>query len=141
MSCDYLSVEDVLAIHADQIERYGGSQGVRDQAGLESAISRPQSGYYDGIIPEAAAMWESLSQNHPFVDGNKRTSFAATHAFLFINGVQITADQDKTYSFVMDAFERKEMNFSTLEKWLSENTMEREASQDRQLAEKKTRKK
>lgn len=125
MNRDYLSVDDVLDIHTDQIERYGGSQGVRDQAGLESAVSRPQSGYYSSAVQEAAALWESLSQNHPFVDGNKRTSYAAMHSFLFINGVKITANQDQAYEFIMDAFERKVMNFSTLEGWLQENTQER----------------
>ena len=125
MTSDYLGVEDILDIHADQIERYGGSHGVRDQAGLESAVARPQSGYYDNLVSEAAALWESLSQNHPFVDGNKRTAFASTHGFLFINGVEITADQDQTYEFIMDAFERQEMNFDTLETWLENNTQER----------------
>ena len=125
MTSDYLGVEDILDIHANQIERYGGSHGVRDQAGLESAVARPQSGYYDDLVSEAAALWESLSQNHPFVDGNKRTAFASTHSFLFINGVEITADQDQTYEFIMDAFERREMNFDRLETWLQNNTQER----------------
>jgi death-on-curing family protein len=78
----YLTVAEVLAMHADQIERYGGSQGVRDQGLLEAALYRPQTGYYAGLIEEAAALWESLAQNHPFIDGNKRTAFAATYTFL-----------------------------------------------------------
>ena len=74
---DYLTVADVLAIHADQIERYGGSHGLRDEGQLVAALFRPQTGYYADLIAEAAALWESQSQNHPFVDGNKRTAFAA----------------------------------------------------------------
>jgi death on curing protein len=83
---DYVTVAEALAIHADQIERYGGSAGVRDQGLLEGALFRPQTGYYPSLTEEAAALWESLSQNHPFVDGNKRTAFAITYTFLAING-------------------------------------------------------
>ncbi|OYV67429.1 MAG: death-on-curing protein, partial [Acidiphilium sp. 21-66-27] len=75
---DYLTVIEVLAIHADQIERYGGVHGVRDPGQLEAALYRPRTGYYADLIDEAAALWESLAQNHPFIDGNKRTAFAAT---------------------------------------------------------------
>jgi death-on-curing protein len=78
---DYLTIADVLAMHADQIERYGGADGIRDPGQLEAALFRPQTGYYPDLIAEAAAMWESLSQNHPFVDGNKRTAFAASIPF------------------------------------------------------------
>ena len=74
----YLTVVEVLFIHADQIKRFGGSEGLREMGALESALFRPQSGYYKDVIEEAAAIWESLSQNHPFVDGNKRTAFAST---------------------------------------------------------------
>ena len=83
---DYVTTVEALAIHADQIERYGGLAGVRDQGLLEAALFRPQTGYYPNLIEEAAALWESLSQNHPFVDGNKRTAFAITYTFLAING-------------------------------------------------------
>ena len=69
---DYLTVAEVLAMHTDQIERYGGSHGVRDQGLLEAALFRPQTGYYADLIEEAAALWESLAQNDAFIDGNKR---------------------------------------------------------------------
>lgn len=75
---DYLTLAEVLAIHDDQIERYGGSAGVRDCGLLEAALFRPQTGYYADLIEEAAALWESLAQNHPFIDGNKRTAFAVS---------------------------------------------------------------
>jgi death-on-curing family protein len=83
---DHLTVAEVLAIHEDQIERYGGTQGVRDRGLLEAALYRPQTGYYADLIEEDAALWESLAQNHPFIDGNKRTAFAVTYTFLVING-------------------------------------------------------
>ena len=79
---DHLTVADVLAIHADRIDRYGGSHGVRDIGLLESALHRPQTGYYEGLVAEAAALWKSISQNHPFVDGNKRAAFACAYTLL-----------------------------------------------------------
>src|SRR6202166_188445 len=115
---DYLTVAEVLAMHADQIERYGGSHGVRDQGLLEAALYRPQTGYYADLIEEAAALWESLGQNHPFIDGNKRTAFAATYTFLEINGVRLTADAQQTYVFVAALYEANQFIFNKLVPWL-----------------------
>lgn len=115
---DYLTVAEVLAIHADQIERYGGSPGVRDQGLLEAAIYRPQTGYYADHIEEAAALWESLSQNHSFVDGNKRTAFAAAYTFLAINRLYLTADAQQTYLFVANLYKANEFRFDRLVPWL-----------------------
>jgi death-on-curing protein len=117
----YLSVVEVLAMHVDQIERYGGSHGVRDPGLLEAAIYRPQTGYYADLIEEAAALWESLAQNHPFVDGNKRTAFAATYTFLAVNGAQITADSKTTYAFIAGLYERNQFSFNELVSWLREH--------------------
>src|SRR6202040_3234450 len=94
---DYITVAEVLAMHTDQVERYGGSHRVRDQGLLEAALYRPQTGYYADLIEEAAAVWESLAQNHAFIDGNKRTAFAATYTFLAINGVRLTVDAQEAY--------------------------------------------
>ncbi|MBP9090522.1 type II toxin-antitoxin system death-on-curing family toxin [bacterium] len=115
---DYLTLVEVLAIHADQIERYGGLPGVRDFGLLESALYRPQTGYYADLIEEAGALWESLAQNHPFVDGNKRTAFAATYTFLSINGVSYTAAAEETYSFIFDLYKREAFNFADVVPWL-----------------------
>jgi death-on-curing protein len=115
---DYLTVAEVLAMHADQIERYGGSQGVRDPGLLEAALFRPQTGYYADLIEEAAALWESMSQNHPFIDGNKRTAFAATYTFLAINGARLTAEALETQDFVLALYERNQSTFDNLEPWL-----------------------
>jgi len=119
---DYLTVAEVLAIHADQIARYGGSSGVRDYGLLESAILRPQTGYYQDVVEEAAALWESLSQNHPFLDCNKRTAFAATYTFLAINGLELIAGAEETYAFMIDLYERGEFRFEHLATWLRDHT-------------------
>jgi len=122
MSFDYIRVDDILIIHADQIKRYGGSEGIRDPGLLESALFRPQTGHYPTLIDEAAALWESLSQNHPFVDGNKRTAFAATYVFLSINGLDITASDEKTQEFVLGLYNTSSITFDNLRAWLGENT-------------------
>lgn len=109
-------------MHADQIDRYGGSGGLRDPGQLESALFRPQTGYYADLIEEAAALWESLSQNHPFVDGNKRTAFAATYTFLAINRYRLTADADAIYTFVAALYEQQRFEFDALAAWLREYT-------------------
>ncbi len=111
---DYLALVEALAMHADQIERYGGSHGLRDGGLLEAALFRPQTGYYTDLIEEAAALWESLSQNHPFPDGNKRTAFAAAYTFLAINGARLTADARETQDFVLALYERNRFTFDEL---------------------------
>ena len=115
---DYLTMAEVLAMHADQTERYGGSPGVRDQGLLEAALYRPQTGYYADLLEEAAALWESLAQNHSFVDGNKRTAFAAMYTFLAINGLYVTADAEKTYLFVDNLYKANQFRFEKLVPWL-----------------------
>ena len=122
MTRDYLTLADVLAIHADQIATYGGAEGVRDPGLLEAALFRPQSGYYADTIAEAAALWESLSQNHPFVDGNKRTAFAATFTFLAINGIDLTASADEAWTFLSRLYDRREFAFEVLDAWLRNHT-------------------
>ena len=95
---DYLTVADVLAIHTLLIERYGGASGIRDLGALEAALFRPQTGYYDDIVAEAAALLESLAVNHPFLDGNKRVAFAAADVFLRINGYRIVRPPLQIYA-------------------------------------------
>ena len=118
---DYLVIAEILAIHDDQIERYGGSKGVRDPGQLEAALFRPQTGYYADLIEEAAALWESLAQNHPFIDGNKRVAFAVTYTFLAINGAQLMVDADTTYAFISGLYETHTFDFAHLNDWLRDN--------------------
>ena len=98
-----------------------GSQGVRDAGLLEAALYRPQTGYYADLVEEAAALWESLAQNHPFIDGNKRTAFAATYTFLAINGAQLTTDAGEAYAFISGLYEAGTFRFDNLEPWLRRN--------------------
>ncbi|MDB6086194.1 MAG: doc, partial [Gammaproteobacteria bacterium] len=85
---------------------------------LESALHRPQTGYYDSIVHEAAALLESLIQNHPFVDGNKRVAFAVADVFLHINGHGLTANSDSIYDFMMQLFEQQTFDMEHLVPWL-----------------------
>lgn len=122
MTTVYLTVAEAIAIHDDQITRFGGSHGVRDMGQLEAALFRPQTGYYPDLIAEAAALWESLSQNHPFVDGNKRTAFAVMFTFLAVNGMALTADEAAVTKFLMPLYDRSAVSFDKLEPWLRNNT-------------------
>mgnify|MGYP006432374515 FL=1 len=119
---DYLTLAEIETIHADQIERYGGSPGLRDPGQLEAALYRPQTGYYADLIAEAAALWESLSQNHPFVDGNKRTALAAAYTLLTINGIRMTAGADELWAFLDHHYSASTFSFEVLDAWLRENT-------------------
>ena len=91
---EYVTTADALFFHKVLIERYGGSTGVRDVGALEAALHRPQTGYYDTIVHEAAALFESLLQTHPFIDGNKRTAFIAMELFLDLNGFELNASDE-----------------------------------------------
>ena len=110
-----------MAIHDAAVHEFGGSLGLRDMGALASAIMRPQIGYYDGLIEEAAALLESLAMNHPFVDGNKRTAFYATDSFLRRNGSFIDCDNDETHAFFMRLFETNSFRFAELREWLVEH--------------------
>ncbi len=120
MTSDFPTVEEVVAIHDIAVDEFGGSLGLRDAGALESAIMRPQLGYYDGILDEAAALLESLAMNHPFVDGNKRTAFFATDTFLRKNGRYIDCDNDEAYAFIMQLFATNSFRFAQLREWLEE---------------------
>mgnify|MGYP001552515014 FL=1 len=119
---DYLTLADILAIHDDLIDRYGGSKGLRDPGQLEAALFRPQTGYYDDLIAEASALWESLAQNHPFVDGNKRVAFASMYTFLAINGVTVTATADQAWDFISGLYADGAFQYDRLEPWLRQHT-------------------
>jgi death-on-curing protein len=102
----FLTLDEALALHGDQIERYGGSPGLRDLALLESAIAAPQATfggeYLHTSMPEmAAAYLFHLVKNHPFVDGNKRVGLAAALAFLGLNGLWLEADPDALADLVI----------------------------------------
>lgn len=85
---------------------------------LESALFRPQSGYYEDVIAEAAALMEGLAMNHPFIDGNKRVAVAGMETFLGINGYTIKQDEKRMFTQIMGWFEQGQFEFSYIEKWL-----------------------
>ena len=119
----YLTLEHVKAFHQTLITRFGGAFGIRDQGLLEAALARPKAGYYADVIEEAAALWESLSQNHPFFDGNKRTAVAATAVFLRINGYgyQRRIQSAEVYYWIATRYETGTMNKAKIEQWLREH--------------------
>ena len=120
MAHDYLTVADVLGLHAILLQRYGGAPGVRDPGALEAALFRPQTGYYDDIVMEASSLLESLAINHPFVDGNKRVAFAAADVFLRINGWRLKRDPMQIFAEMIAMFENSTVDIAHLEPWLRE---------------------
>jgi death-on-curing protein len=115
---DFLTLADVLALHAALIRRFGGAAGLRDAGALESSLYRPQSGYYADIVAEAAALFESLAINHPFVDGNKRVAFAAVDVFLRINGWRIRRSPMQIHAEMLQMLESGTFDMAHLEPWL-----------------------
>lgn len=115
----YLTVAEVVAIHHHQIEEYGGEHGLLNQGSLEAAVFRPQTGYYNDLSEEAAALFESLVNNHPFVDGNKPVGFAAMHTFLLLNGFDLDVSSRKAYEFMVKTMEAGKFRFAQLREWIS----------------------
>lgn len=102
---DFLSVEDVIRIHDEQIAAYGGAAGVRDRGLLESAVAMPRASFDEAYLHEdlaymAAAYAFHIAQNQPFLDGNKRTGLVAALVFLDLNGVTVLNPQEKLYDAI-----------------------------------------
>lgn len=117
-----ISEKEALEIHAILLERFGGSSGVRDHALLNSALNRPFQTFdgnelYPSPIEKAAAMLESIVKNHPFIDGNKRTGYVLARLCLMKEHVDILADQNQKYAFVIDISTGK-MDFEQIKEWL-----------------------
>ena len=121
MTHDFPTLDEVLVMHEILIREFGGSMGLRDIAALDSALMRPQLGYYDSLIEEASALLESLAMNHPFIDGNKRVAFAITETFLRMNGYFIDCDSEEAYDHFMRLFETNTFRFAELHDWLEEH--------------------
>jgi death-on-curing protein len=115
----YPTVAEATEIHKQLIEEFGGTHGLRDKGRLEAAILRPQTGYYSTLPGEAAALMESLANNHAFLDGNKRASFAVTDTFLRLNGFYLEVDPQKAYSFIAEAMSKGEFRFDRIRDWIS----------------------
>ncbi len=123
----YITLDEVLAIHDDMVERYGGSFGIRDLGLIQSAIARPQASFggqdlYPTLIDKAAALFHSLIFNHAFADGNKRTSLTSTARFLHLNGYELKADQEELINFPLKV-ENKHLDIEQIAKWLKEHCL------------------
>lgn len=120
-----ISEKEVLEIHAILIERFGGAEGVRDKELLDSALNRPYQ-TFDGKelcpspIDKAAAIIESIVKNHPFADGNKRTGYVLARLLLMKDQLDIHADQEQKYQFVI-SISKGELSFDQIKAWLEKN--------------------
>jgi len=121
---EYLRVVDVLAIHAILIDEFGGADGVRDLGALEAAVFRPQTGYYEDSISEAAALLESLVQNHPFLDDNKRIAVAAADVHLRMNRFELVGDSMDHHRLLIGLMEGGNLDWKAIDGWLRENVDE-----------------
>ncbi len=121
----YLTLEQILIIHQDQIDRYGGSSGLRDLALLESAVYRPQTTFsgkdlYSSIFEKAAALMHSLIMNHAFIDGNKRTGTVAALIFLSLNMIDISVGNKELVTAVLK-IENEKWTIEKIAQWLENN--------------------
>lgn len=117
----FLTRDEALAIHQALIERFGGPSGVRDLGLLESALFRPRTGYYRDLAQMAAALFESLIMNHPFVDGNKRVAFFATDVFLRMNGYRLVVDANAAHRFLIRLLNEQRCDYDELLPWIREH--------------------
>ena len=120
------SLEEVVAIHFRVTEKTGGSQGVRDWDLLASALGRPQATFdgedlYSDIYIKAAALVQSLSSNHPFVDGNKRTALVTLEYFLYLNGIGINATQREKVDFTLWS-ENEKPGLEAIASWIKKHS-------------------
>ena len=118
----YLTVAEIYQMQHILIESFGGLHGVRDKNAVEAAVFRPQTGYYNSIEEEAAALMESLANNHGFIDGNKRIAFAAAATFLLVNGILLEIDAAEGEEFIVGSLERREFHFSKIVEWIRQHT-------------------
>ena len=121
----FLTADEVVAIHQRLIEVFGGPAGIRDPGLLESALHRPRTGYYEDLAAMATALFESLRMNHPFIDGNKRVAFFATDVFLRLNRWKLEVDPDNAHAFIIGLLERGQCDFEHLLPWIRKSSVRR----------------
>ncbi|MDF5739864.1 MULTISPECIES: type II toxin-antitoxin system death-on-curing family toxin [unclassified Nostoc] len=118
----FLSISQVLDIHQDEINSFGGTSGVRDEGLLDSALAQPQATFggellHPTIHEQAAAYLYHLAMNHPFIDGNKRTAFAVMDTFITLNGYSLNLSQEQAYNLVIQVV-TKEISKEELSRFL-----------------------
>ena len=119
----YPTLAETLELHVRLIERFGGKVGVRDMGLLESALMRPQTGYYKSLSLQAAALLQSLTQNHGFIDGNKRVAFATSAIFLRMNGYRFKIDVNRGEIFIIDRVIKSKADIDEIATWLEKHMM------------------
>ncbi|MSQ98452.1 MAG: type II toxin-antitoxin system death-on-curing family toxin [Xanthomonadales bacterium] len=117
----FLSLDEASAIHQRLIDKFGGVPGLRDKGLLESALFRPQTGYYEDLVQMAAALFESLIINHPFVDGNKRMAFFSCDIFLRLHGWKLEVGADAGHAFIIRSLEQNECDYDHLVPWIQQH--------------------
>lgn len=121
-----ITLSDVESIHDILIEKFGGLKGTRDRGILESALNRPYHTFdgndlYPTPLDKAAAIFESIISNHPFVDGNKRTAYVLMRLLLMEHRIDVTATEETKYNFVIRAA-KGELNFEQIRDWIKSNS-------------------
>lgn len=122
----YIEIEQVVYLHDQIIEYIGGRPGVRDFTLLHSAVERCKATFagqdlYPDIYTKAAALWHSITMNHAFYDGNKRTGYESMKRFLYINGYEITADKDEIVRMCV-SIDNDNLEIKVIIDWLKVNT-------------------
>ncbi|MES2802290.1 MAG: type II toxin-antitoxin system death-on-curing family toxin [Bdellovibrionota bacterium] len=112
---------ETVELHSKLIERFGGKDGVRDLGLLESALWRPQSSYYDTLSLQAAALLQSLTQNHSLIDGYKRVAFATTAIFLRMNGYCLKVDADNGEFLMIETVIKNKASIEVIAAWLEKH--------------------
>jgi death on curing protein len=115
---EYLTVAEVYHMQHRLIELFGGLPGVRDAGAVEAAVFRPQTGYYESVEEEAAALMESLGMNHGFIDGNKRIAFTAADVFLRRNGLYLDVRANEGHEFIEGSLAKQEFRFGKILQWV-----------------------
>ena len=115
----YPTVAETIEAHRLLIEEFGGHHGIRDTGLSESAVIRPQNGYYSNLIEEASALMESLANNHAFIDGNKRICFVMTDVLLRLNGYFLEVDPLEAHKLITGAMEKNEFRFPMIRDWIA----------------------
>ena len=116
------TLEETLELHRHVLERFGGQPGVRDLGLLQSALGRPQTGYYDTLWQQAAALLQSLAMNHPFIDGNKRVAFALTAIFLRMNEHRLVVTAADGEAFLLQNVIADRADLTEIAGWLESHT-------------------
>ncbi|OOQ56902.1 type II toxin-antitoxin system death-on-curing family toxin [Mucilaginibacter pedocola] len=122
-----INLQEVEVYHNDLIDQFGGSKGIRDIAGLEAALARPymtfdQIDLYPTAVDKAAAVFESLIINHPFIDGNKRIAYLLLRLMLRIDRITMVASQQEKYDMAISA-SMGHINFDQIKDWVVKHSI------------------